>query len=96
MSEYIKQLSKAIEVMHECRCEHFGTEHVQERHKGEIVWEGDVEIFELKDHPDAKIAYGWGWNADTGKADYIGILNVPPVESAVGAVKAAIISGQFG
>ena len=63
MSEYIENLGKAIAVMHECRCEHFGTEHVREEHKGELVWEGDVEIFQLDGHPDANIAYGWGWEA---------------------------------
>ena len=58
MSEYIENLGKAIAAMHECRCEHFGTEHVCEVYGSEKIWEGDVEIFELHDHPDAKVAYG--------------------------------------
>ena len=95
MSEYIENLGKAIAAMHECRCEHFGTEHVREEHNGELVWEGDVEIFQLHGHPDAEIAYGWGWGAETGEIDYIGVLRVPPIESPVFAVKAAISSGKF-
>lgn len=95
MSEYLSNLRKAIEVMHDCRCEHFGTEHVREEHDGQLVWEGDVEIFQLEGHPEANVAYGWGWGGDSGAVDYIGILNVPPVESAAGAVRAAIVSGQF-
>jgi len=95
MSEYIEELSKAIAAMHECRCEHFGTEHVREEHKGELVWEGDVEVFQLEGHPDANIAYGWGWEADAGGIDYIGILRHPPVESCGDAVRAALASGNF-
>ena len=95
MSEYIENLGKAIAAMHECRCEHFGTEHVREKHNGELVWEGNVEIFQLEGHPDANIAYGWGWEADGGKIDYIGILEVQPVAQASDAVKAALASGLF-
>ena len=95
MSEYIENLGKAIAAMHECRCEHFGTEHVREEHNGELVWEGDVEIFQLDGHPDAMTAYGWGWEVDTGDIKYIGILSVPPVESATAAVRAAVASGSF-
>ena len=95
MSEYIEELGKAIAAMHECRCEHFGAEHVREEHNGELVWEGDVEIFQLKGHSEASVAYGWGWGADDGEIDYIGILHVPPIESAKEAVKAAIASGNF-
>ena len=95
MSEYIKNLGDAIAAVHECRCSHFGTEHVREEHEGELVWEGDVEIFQLKDHPQANVAYGWGWDDDSGETQYIGVLHVPPIESTADAVKAAIASGKF-
>ena len=95
MSEYIDNLSKAITAMHGCRCSHFGTEKIKEQHDGKDVWEGDVEIFQLKGHPDAKVAYGWGWTDSSNEIQYIGILHVPPIESAADAVKAAIASGQF-
>ena len=96
MSEYIKNLMKAITAMHECRCNHFGTEHVVEVYGAEELWKGDVEIFQLEDHPVAKIAYGWGWQDGDNEIQYIGVLQKPPVESATGAVKAAIASGAFG
>lgn len=94
MSDYINNLTQAITAMHECRCKHFGTEYVREEHNGELVWEGDVEIFHLEGHPEANVAYGWGWD-DDGTVDYIGILNVIPVDSPQNAVKAAIASGKF-
>ena len=81
--------------MHACGCSHFGTEHVREEHDGALVWEGDVEIFQLEGHQKANVAYGWGWTGDSDDIQYIGILNVPPVVSATDAVKAAIASGQF-
>lgn len=95
MSDYIDNLGKAITAMHECRCSHFGTEKIKEEHGGQAVWEGDVEIFQLEGHPKANVAYGWGWSDDKNEIQYIGILNVPPIDSAADAVKAAIASGQF-
>lgn len=95
MSEYIDNLMEAITAMHECRCNHFGTEHVKEEHEGELVWEGDVEIFQLEGHPKANVAYGWGWEDDQKEIQYIGILQVPPVEDAATAVRAAIASSRF-
>ena len=95
MSEYLDNLSKAITAMHECRCSHFSSEEIEERHDGETVWKGQVEIFQLEGHPDANVAYGWGWTDDKDEIQYIGVLNVPPIESASDAVKAAIASGQF-
>jgi len=95
MSEYIEKLTEAISAVHECRCSHFGTEHVKEEHEGEIVWDGDVEIFQLMDHPEANVAYGWGWDTGEGEIAYIGILNLPPIGQARDAVRAAIASGSY-
>lgn len=95
MSEYLDNLSKAIAVMHECRCIHFGSEEIEEKHDGETVWQGQVEIFQLEGHPDTNVAYGWGWTDDEDEIQFIGVLNVPPIESASDAVQAAIASGTF-
>ena len=95
MSNYIEELAQAITAMHECGCSHFGTEKVIEKHQGDVVWEGVVEVYQLTDHPEAKIAYGWGWEDDAGEIQYIGILKAKHIESASDAVKAAIASRQF-
>lgn len=65
-------------------------------HPGQVVFDGNVEIFQIEGNDQANVAYGWGWDAGSGEIDYIGILHVPPIESAREAVKAAIASGQFG
>lgn len=68
-----------------CFCHPLTTE--PEAHKGETVFEGDVEIFQLEGHPQAKVAYGWGWEDNAGEIEYIGVLQINPVESAATAVK---------
>ena len=92
---YIDELSQAISTIHECNCSHFASEKIQEPHDGLGIWEGDVEIFQLEGHPEASVVYGWGWEDDDGKVQYIGILKTGDIESASDAVRAAIASGQF-
>ena len=96
MSEYITNLSDAIASMHNCRCTHFGSEKVTEAHDGKEIWSGDVEIFHIEGHPEANVAYGWAWKDDDEEIRYITILQAPPVESPIDAVRAAIASKQFG
>ncbi len=35
------------------------TAYVHEEHEGQMVWQGDVGVFELKGHPSASITYAW-------------------------------------
>lgn len=94
-SDYIGELSKAISSAHGCSCSHLSSEKIEEAHEDVGVWEGNVEIFELQGHPEAGVAYGWGWQDDDGKVHYIGVLKTGNVESASDAVKSAIASGQL-
>lgn len=95
MSEYIKRLSRAITAMHGCDCSHLETARVHEMMDGKTVWQGNVEVFELTGHPEAKAAYGWGWKDDAGEVQWIAVLGKPPIESPRDAVQAAIASGKF-
>jgi len=76
--------------MYECESRHVVTEHVKEEHDGVGIWEGPAEVFQLTDHPEAKIAYGWRWESEKSEVQYIGILKTKHIESASDAVKAAI------
>ncbi len=62
--------------------------------QGQTVWDGDVEVFELQDHPKAKKCYAWAHAG--GENDhslrYIAVLGIPPVTSPSAAVKAAVVS----
>ncbi len=62
--------------------------------RDETVWKGDVEVFALHGHAKAMRTYAWSYDEDGGKKSFIAVLELPPVNSAVTAVRAAIASGN--
>lgn len=66
---------------------------VTETFQGQTVWEGDVEVFDLENHPKANRVYAWshiaGENDDQKR--YVTVLHIPPVDSPQAAVKIAIV-----
>jgi hypothetical protein len=92
VKDYIGQLQDAIRNLHGCESSYLETVPVTETFRGETVWSGEVEVFELLDHPKASHAYAWSHKA--GKNDketrYITVLQIPPVTSPETAVRAAI------
>jgi hypothetical protein len=92
--EYLDRLKLAIEHLHNCGAHYLRTEPVHEIFKGQTVWKGEVEVFGLSGHPRAKRAYGWihreGKN-DEGER-FVAVLEIPPVESPVTAVRASIMA----
>lgn len=60
---------------------------VHERFRGQTVWQGVVEVFDLADHPKAKRCYGWSYDEPE---QFITILELPPVDSAQSAVKVGV------
>jgi len=91
--EYIDELRDAIQSLHGCEAEHVATLPVKEVFQGQTVWQGDVEAFDLRGHPTAKRCYAWAHATGTGDKDkrYVAVLELPPVDSAQTAVRAAII-----
>jgi hypothetical protein len=67
---------------------------VNEVFRGQTVWQGNVEVFDLHGHPKAKRCYGWS-HAE-GKDDkgerFVTVLEMPPVSSPETAVKVAIVA----
>lgn len=55
----IPALQDAIRHLHGVESTHVETAHVREVHEGLLVWEGDIEVFQLEKHPKAKKAYAW-------------------------------------
>lgn len=92
--DYIGELQKAILNLHGCKATYVETVPVTETFQGETVWQGDVEVFNVRGHPKAKRAYAWGHA--TGEDDqarrYVTVLELPPVDSPQTAVKAAVMS----
>lgn len=92
MPDDISELKSTIKKLHGVDSTHTGTVHVKETHGGQLVWEGDVEVFELKGHPQAKKAYAWMHGLDDTKAKkHVTVLAIPPVTSPEAAVKAVIV-----
>lgn len=89
---YLEALQNAIEQSAGCKASHLRSEPVKEAFEGKTVWEGIVEVFELKDHPKAKLAYGWGFNEGQETARFITILRIDPINNSQLAVKAYIAS----
>jgi hypothetical protein len=95
MSERIEQLRGAVETMHHCKASHEASTPILETFRNQKVWEGMVESFALSGHPKAKRAYAWSY---TGKSEtqYVTVLEIPPVESPITAVRAAIAAEVKG
>lgn len=91
--EYLSELKDAILRLHGLEAEHAETVPVMETFQGETVWQGEVEVFNIRGHPKARHAYAWahlsGEN-DKGKR-FVTVLELPPVVSAETAVRAAIM-----
>jgi hypothetical protein len=84
------RLRRTILDLHGCDSFHVRSERVHEAVEGTTVWEGVVEVFALKGHPKASLAYAWGQPADDGGRTYVAVLGVPPIRCAADAVRAAI------
>ena len=91
MNAYIKSLRAVFAKLHHCEVIYVKTVLVKETFQGQIVWEGNVEVFDLKGHPTALRGYAWGHDKANG-SQAITVLGVPPINSPLCAVKAAIAS----
>jgi hypothetical protein len=49
----------AIRHLHDCGAKHVETVHVREEFQGQLVFERDVEVFDLNGHAKVKRAYAW-------------------------------------
>jgi len=80
--------------LHNCSATWLKSVPVKEVFRGEILWNGNVEVFDLTGHPKAKRAYGWSHtNDDDNKTErYVAVLEIPPVDSPETAVKISIYS----
>ena len=92
MDLYIVELQAALLNLHGVSSTYVETVPVIEEFEGEIIWQGEVEVFDIDGHPKAKRAYAWGHV--TGEEDqgrrYLTVLELPPVNSPATAVQAAI------
>ena len=81
----ISEFLVAIKKTHGATASIRGRVHVVETFAEQIVWEGDVRVFDLLDHPTAKTCYAWSLDGRV-----TAVLHEGPVDSPGAAVRAAI------
>jgi len=91
MSDRIDKIKKAVEKKFGSTASHAESVPVVETFRGDVLWEGVVETFDLAGHHKAKRCYAW-IDVEGGKNRYVTALAVPPVNSARTAVKMYIAS----
>jgi hypothetical protein len=89
----IEELRDVIGKLHGVAATHVESVPVKETWQGQTVWDGIVEVFDLKDHPKTHRAYAWWHFTDDPNHPkrHVTVLHIPPVVSPVTAVRAAII-----
>jgi hypothetical protein len=90
----IPALQDAIQQLHGLRSEWVESVPIRETFKGELVFEGEIQVFAVE-HPKASRAYAWSYESGPkGRRRFFVVLGVPPVNSALDALRASIASGQ--
>ena len=89
---YTEELQNAIHQLHGCEADFVESVPITEIFQGKTVWEGEVEVFNLRGHPKAARCYAWGHETEGKGKRYLAVLEIPPVISAQTAVRAAIIA----
>lgn len=92
--DYIAELQAALLNLHGVSSTYVESVPVVEEFHGETLWQGEVEVFDIRGHPKAKRAYAWGHatGEDDQARNYVTVLEIPPVDSPQTAVKVAIAS----
>jgi hypothetical protein len=90
---YIEHLQKAIKKTFGLDSKHVETLEVVESFRGQILFDGDVEVFDVTGHPDAKRCYAWAKDVETGSNSTV-VLERPPIKNALDAVRAALVTAH--
>jgi hypothetical protein len=91
-------LQRAIQQRHRCVAIHRESVHVHETLDGQTIWEGNVEVFDLKDHSEAERCYAWSHREEAMSGHVLNcenmrlitVLGKRPVNSPEMAVRTAI------
>ena len=71
MDRQMRALKEAVEVRCGCPCRHAGMAHVAERGSDGLMWEGEVQTFELVGHAKAKLCYAFTVGRGGGKCQEV-------------------------
>jgi hypothetical protein len=86
-------LIEAIRHLHRADATWVESVAVRETFNGAVVWDGEVQVFELRGHALASRAYAWSHESGPGgKRRFVAVLHEGPIDSPVKAVRAAIVA----
>jgi hypothetical protein len=88
----IEELAGVIHEAHGARATHIESVPVKEVWKGQTIWDGIVEVFDLHNHPKTHRAYAWSHETDdpANPIRHVTVLHLPPATSPIMAVRTAI------
>ena len=86
----LARLQSAVRHTHNCEAVHCETVPVHEEVNGATVWKGDVEVFNLTGHEEAKRCYAWFYQDGEERSRYVTVLEKPSINTPQMAVKSAI------
>ena len=87
----IEELRDVIHKLHGANATYVESVPVKEVWKGKTVWDGVVEVFDLKGHPQTHRAYAWAHGTDDKGKRYVTVLHIPPAVSPLLAVRTALL-----
>lgn len=89
----IEELQDVIRKLHGVEATHVETVPVKETFRGQTVWEGHVEVFDI-DHPKTSRVYAWSHDTDDPSSPrrHVTVLHLPPAITPLRAVQASIVS----
>ncbi len=82
----LSTFQEAIQATHGSRSALHRRVEIREEFEGETVWEGEVLVFDLLDHPTAPCCYAWSVGSEV-----TAVLHEGPVNSPRKAVQASIV-----
>lgn len=88
----VEALREAIRHMHGCDSRWVESMPVREMFNGQVVWDGEVQVFELVGHAKATRAYAWSEATEGERRRFSAVLDLYPVSSPVDAVRVSIVS----
>jgi hypothetical protein len=90
---HLARLQDAIRRLNGCESRYLETVSVSESvsgFKGNTAWQGEVAVFEIYGHTQAKRAYAWSSTLPNKETRYVVVLEVPPIKCPRTAVQAAL------
>lgn len=85
-------LIEAIRHLHGCEATWVESVPVHETSNGHVVWDGEVQVFDVTGHPKATRVYAWSHATDGSRRRFHAVLALPPVTTPEMAVRTAIFA----